>query len=113
MSPFSEQCPIHRPSRACARGLFAYCCRAAHPARDRRKRRKWIMADHVYKLIELVGTSPQSVTDAVQNAITRASATIRNIRWFEVIQVRGEVAGPLSGDAQGRLYARGGVKAGI
>jgi len=50
------------------------------------------MADHVYKLLELVGTSPESVSDAIQNAITRASATIRNIRWFEVVQVRGEVA---------------------
>ena len=50
------------------------------------------MTDHIYKIVELVGTSPESVTDAIQNAITRASATIRNIRWFEVIQVRGDVS---------------------
>ena len=50
------------------------------------------MAEHVYKLVDLVGTSKESVTDAIQNAITRASATIRNIRWFEVVQVRGDVA---------------------
>ena len=50
------------------------------------------MADHVYKLVDLVGTSDESVTDAIQNAITRASSTIRNIRWFEVVQVRGDVA---------------------
>ena len=50
------------------------------------------MAEHVYKLVELVGTSPTSVSDAIQNAITRASTTVRNIRWFEVVQVRGEVA---------------------
>jgi dodecin len=50
------------------------------------------MADRVYKLVDLVGTSDESVTDAIQNAIARASATIRNIRWFEVVQVRGEVA---------------------
>ena len=49
------------------------------------------MAEHIYKLIELVGTSDTSVSDAVQNAITRASASVRNIRWFEVAQVRGEV----------------------
>jgi flavin-binding protein dodecin len=49
------------------------------------------MSDHVYKLLELVGTSPVSVTDAIQNAVTRASATVRNIRWFEVVQVRGDV----------------------
>jgi dodecin len=50
------------------------------------------VTDHIYKLVDLVGTSSESVTDAIQNAITRASATIRNIRWFEVIQVRGDVA---------------------
>ena len=49
------------------------------------------MTDHVYKLVELVGTSGTSVSDAVQNAITRASATLRNIGWFEAAQVRGEV----------------------
>ena len=49
------------------------------------------MAEHVYKLIELVGTSSQSVSDAIEQSISRASATVRNIRWFEVVQVRGEV----------------------
>ena len=51
------------------------------------------MAEHVYKLIDLVGSSGVSVSDAIQNAITRAGATVRNIRWFEVVQVRGEVSG--------------------
>ena len=46
------------------------------------------MADHVYKLVELVGTSGTSVSDAIQNAITRAAATVRHIKWFEVVQVR-------------------------
>jgi hypothetical protein len=41
----------------------------------------------------LVGTSGASVSDAIQNAVTRAAGTVRNIRWFEVVQVRGEVAG--------------------
>jgi hypothetical protein len=50
------------------------------------------MSDHVYKLVELVGSSGTSVSDAIQNAITRAAATVRNIRWFEVVQVRGEIA---------------------
>ena len=50
------------------------------------------MAEHVYKLVDLVGTSKESVTDAIQNAISRASSTIRNIRWFEVVQVRGDVS---------------------
>jgi dodecin len=51
------------------------------------------MAEHVHKLVELAGTSGASVSDAIQNAIARAGATVRNIRWFEVVQVRGEVSG--------------------
>ena len=50
------------------------------------------MAEPVHKLIDLVGSSSVSVSDAIQNAITRAAATVRNIRWFEVVQVRGGVA---------------------
>ncbi len=49
------------------------------------------MPDHVYKLVELVGTSDASVSQAIQNAITRASATLRNLRWFEVVEVRGGI----------------------
>jgi dodecin len=49
------------------------------------------MNNHIYKIVDLVGTSSESVTDAIGNAISRASETIRNIRWFEVVQVRGEV----------------------
>ena len=50
------------------------------------------MAQHVCKLLELVGSSEKSVSDAIQNAITRAAATVRNIGWFEVVQVRGGVS---------------------
>jgi len=50
------------------------------------------MAEHVYKMVELVGTSGSSVSDAIQNAVARVTATVRNVRWFEVMQVRGEVA---------------------
>jgi len=49
------------------------------------------MAEHVYKVVELVGTSKMGVTDAIQTAITRAGATLRNLRWFEVAQIRGAV----------------------
>jgi flavin-binding protein dodecin len=47
--------------------------------------------DHVYKILELVGSSEKSVEDAIQNAITRASKTIRSVKWFEVVQIRGHV----------------------
>lgn len=49
------------------------------------------MNDHVYKLVELTGTSDQSIEQAVDNALKRASRTLRNLRWFEVINVRGDV----------------------
>ena len=49
------------------------------------------MADHVYKLIELTGSSSASIEEAVQTAIAKASETVRNIRWFEVIETRGHV----------------------
>jgi len=47
--------------------------------------------DHVYKLIEIVGSSEVGVDDAIRTAIARASRTVRHIRWFEVIETRGHV----------------------
>lgn len=47
--------------------------------------------DNVYKILELAGSSTTGIEDAIQTAITKASATVRNIRWFEVEQVRGHV----------------------
>jgi flavin-binding protein dodecin len=49
------------------------------------------MSEHVYKLVELVGSSNTSIEDAVQNAITKAAATIRNMRWFQVMDTRGYI----------------------
>lgn len=49
------------------------------------------MSDHVYKKIELVGSSPSSIEDAVANAISRAGKTMRNVRWFEVTETRGHI----------------------
>ncbi len=47
------------------------------------------MADHIYKKIELVGSSPKGIEEAVENAISRAEKTVRNMRWFEVVETRG------------------------
>lgn len=47
--------------------------------------------DHVYKLIELTGSSTEGIEDAVRNAITRAGQTVHNMRWFEVVETRGHV----------------------
>ncbi len=49
------------------------------------------MSDHVYKLLELTGTSTVGVDDAVRNAIARAGKTMHNLRWFEVVEVRGGI----------------------
>ena len=49
------------------------------------------MPDHVYKKIELVGSSPTGFEDAVKNALARATKTIRNMRWFEVTETRGNI----------------------
>ena len=51
------------------------------------------MSDHIYKIVELVGSSPTSIEDAIQGAIARASSTVDNIRWFEVTDTRGHVEG--------------------
>lgn len=50
------------------------------------------MTDHVYKLLELTGSSPTSIEDAVNNALARAAKTIRNMQWFQVVETRGQVA---------------------
>jgi dodecin len=55
------------------------------------------MADNVYSISEIVGTSPDGVDPAIRNAITRASRTLRNLDWFEVAEVRGYLS---EGDIQ-------------
>lgn len=49
------------------------------------------MSDHIYKKLELVGSSPDGVEAAVKNALTRAHKTVRNMRWFEIAETRGYI----------------------
>ena len=49
------------------------------------------MPDHIYKSVELTGSSSTTIEDAVRNAVTRASKTLHNLRWFEVTQIRGGI----------------------
>ncbi|MGE0221941.1 MAG: dodecin [Acetobacteraceae bacterium] len=49
------------------------------------------MSNHVYRIVELAGSSEISHADAIENAIARASQTVRNLRWYEVLQMRGEI----------------------
>ena len=50
-----------------------------------------LVSDHVYKSIELTGSSPNSIEDAVSTAIARAAQTIRNMRWFTITETRGHL----------------------
>ena len=50
------------------------------------------MSNHVYKLLELTGSSSNSIEDAVSNAIAKAGLTIRNMHWFQVLETRGQIA---------------------
>jgi len=52
------------------------------------------MADPIYKVVEVVGTSEQSISKAIDNAINKASETLRNLGWFEVTQIWVMVAAP-------------------
>ena len=51
------------------------------------------MSNHVYKIVEVVGSSSESIEDAINKAIARAAKTVRDIRWFEVASTRGHVEG--------------------
>jgi flavin-binding protein dodecin len=49
------------------------------------------MGDHVYKIVELVGSSSKSIDSAIENAIGRAGKTLNNLDWFEVVNTRGHI----------------------
>ena len=51
------------------------------------------MPDHVYRIIEVAGSSDKTIEDAIHNAVSRASRTLRGVSWFEVLQTRGQVEG--------------------
>jgi len=49
------------------------------------------MPDHVYKHIELTGSSKTSIEEAIQNAVVKANQSVRNMRWFEMVDLRGHI----------------------
>ncbi len=49
------------------------------------------MDDHIYKIIQLAGSSPESIEKAVENAVSRAAQSLHDLRWFEVIETRGHI----------------------
>ena len=50
------------------------------------------MSNHVYRVTEIVGSSPDSLQQAIRNGVERAGQTLRNVEWFEVTEIRGQVA---------------------
>lgn len=50
-----------------------------------------MMQSHVYSVTEIVGSSPDSIDDAIRNAVQTASGSLRNLEWFEVTQIRGHI----------------------
>jgi flavin-binding protein dodecin len=50
------------------------------------------MSDHVYKTVEVTGSSPDVISDAIRKAVEKASQTLRNLEWFEVVTIRGMIA---------------------
>jgi flavin-binding protein dodecin len=49
------------------------------------------MSGHVYKKVEIVGSSPNSLQEAIENGVAKAAETLRNLRWFEVVDTRGQL----------------------
>ena len=64
--------------------------------------------DHTYRLTEIVGTSTESVDQAIRNGVSRASKTLRNLDWFQVTEVRGQIS-----DAGEVSYFQVGLKVGF
>lgn len=61
------------------------------------------MDEHLYKIIEIVGTSTESIEKAIESAIARASSSLHNLRWFEVLETRGHIEHGKVGHYQVRL----------
>jgi flavin-binding protein dodecin len=86
--PLKQATPKVRPMRPRAAGAVDYAPKAAMlnqaevPGHD----------DHVYRVIEIVGTSEDSIDDAIRQAVARAEKTLRNLRWFEVVRTSGHIA---------------------
>lgn len=65
------------------------------------------MSDHVYRVTEIVGTSPESVDVAIRNGVKRAATTLRGLEWFQVTEIRGQI---VDGDVE---YFQVGLKVGF
>src|ERR1019366_4825275 len=78
-----------RGSPGVAHGLLRGC-----DCRSRCSQPNWrsAMSDHTYRVTEIVGSSPESLQQAIRNGVARAGQTLRNLEWFEVSEIRGQIA---------------------
>ncbi len=83
--------PKEGPGAPCSSGFFFVADCATDLQRTFAMPAAPDMKDHVYKILDLAGSSDKSIEDAIQNAIARASKTIREMKWFEVMQTRGHI----------------------
>ena len=61
------------------------------------------MPEHVYKVVEIVGSSPKSIEDAISTAVEKAAKSLRELRWFEVVETRGHIENGKGGHYQAKL----------
>jgi dodecin len=65
------------------------------------------VSDHIYRVTEVVGSSPESVQQAIRNGLERVSRTVRNVEWFETTEIRGRL------ESDGQIVFQVGMKVGF
>ena len=81
-----EHLSLNRVAALCVKPILALPKLSDEPLR-----RKRLMKNHVYKMLELVGSSETSIEEAISTAVAQASKTVRNMDWFEVVHTRGHI----------------------
>jgi flavin-binding protein dodecin len=85
VAPLDRVTPVRRRERRCART-------GPNRVLGSQSEREGAMSDHVYKTIEITGSSTEGVTQAIDRAVGKAAETVRELDWFEVTEIRGHVA---------------------
>src|SRR4029453_17515961 len=86
-----RSCPRPRSSASSSATRCPRCCRGRARSPDPVEK-EILVAEHIYRIGEIGGTSPNGFDDGIRNAVSRANQTLRNIDWFEMTEVRGHLA---------------------
>lgn len=90
---FAMTPPIEeKPCVSCGKAYGQFSDEGRLSLQMKKQKRSVLVSDHIYKKIELVGSSATGIEDAVNNAVKCAAKTVRNMRWFEVSEIRGHIA---------------------